>query len=565
MNIKIRIRNEEIEFNLYNFQYWNQRMFCLGMTLDGKTIKNFISTKGFDKLLVSTIEAVEGSGYFHFKKEHFNPYLCSREKDIWKESQLLAKHGNNFKTDDVGPSSFTGHYEICMDLGPYRDDIYFETKLFEIEGFDLFKYQTDDIYYIIHQSKNRDNELPKLIDQSDGLLFGKISIIHGVNEEASKDFFDFASLYGICDADLGYPSFNSFYSIIRAYNSNSLLRIMRIGSLDFIRYDEIQDFKIDCGNSYIRKNILHRNVKRKHCFRYLYEYYSLILTLMLSRRKRSSKPQSGPKEFKKFDWVPVFAMDEMINFKIVFFKDIFTSERKDKLTRTIAGDSIFIINGFYDYIMGYTVFDDFKNESELVKYVKKNIGIAESIKLAKILSIWFKGNLGYTPRQCILPVALKANTKPIVDSVSIYSIPNYEDNGEFYSTSSYVNLFGLLATFALEVPKVKNMLKMNDFSSSFFKEIDTSFTVYHICRDVRRGLFKWDDDKELSECMISMNDALRLIQIFEHLGKKKNSFWYGNANNFLQSYPDTPVCNISERYSDIGLFAYIESLKDEKM
>ena len=146
--------------------------------------------------------------------------------------------------------------------------------------------------------------------------------------------------------------------------------------------------------------------------------------------------------------------------------------------------------------------------------------------------------------------------------ISIYSIPQME-NMVCFGTETYVNLFGILATFGIHIPKVRNMLQMNQFAESFFREIDTTFEIYHVCRDIRRSIFKWECDKELTESMIHLNDALRLIQIFERFGKEKNSYWYGNANNFLQSFPDTPVCNISERYQDImGPLAYIEEMKD---
>ncbi len=552
MKVNVTVENNVKEFNLYDFQYWNQRLFCLGMSSEGNELKKFISTKGFDQLM---IEADDGP-LFHFTKEHFNPYLCNRDKDIFKESQQIEKLGKKFKVEDIGQSKFTGHYQPCMVLGPYRDDLYFETKVFEVSNFDLFQYQTDDLYYIQHQSKNKDNEFPVIVNQFDANIFGKIFIIHGVNEDGSKDFLDFPSLYHICDADLGYPSINSFYSIIRANNYSGLLHIVRVGCLDFIKWDEISSFKQDCGNDYIKKNILKKNVKKKHCFRYLYEYYNLVGSLITPRRKQSIKVQSGPKEFRKFDWIPVFHFSEMMDFKIVFFKDIFTNERKKDLSRFIAGDCCSVINGFYNYKQGYVEFDDFGSSAEVIKFVKTKLGIAESIRLSKIFSTWFNQTLGYSPRQIILPIAPKANSHPLTDRLSIYSIPEMEEDGECYNTKSYMNLYTLYAAFGIHIPKIRNILKMNEFSTTLFKELDYSCPIYHVCRDIRRGVFIWENDAELDNCMIEMQDALRLIRILAMVGDKKNSYWYSNANNVFQSFPDLPGDCVSEGYSPISIRGY---------
>lgn len=208
MKLFISFENELIEFNLYDFQYWNQRFFCLGMSTDGRLMKKFISTKGFDKLLV---ESDIGSK-FNFKKEHFNPYLCDKEKDIWKESDQVEKHKEKFETSDVGPHNFSGHYVKCADLDNYKDQYYFETKKFDIYDFDLYKYRNDDLYFTQHQSSNKD-KLPNVVNLFDANLFGKLNIIHCVGDNGNE-YVDFASLYQICDADLGYPTINSFYSIL---------------------------------------------------------------------------------------------------------------------------------------------------------------------------------------------------------------------------------------------------------------------------------------------------------------------------------------------------------------
>ena len=557
MKINASINGMLKEFNLYDFQYWNQRLFCLGMSSDGNELKKFISTKGFDKLL---IESDIGPS-FHFTREHFNPYLCSREKDVFKESQLIEKHLDKFKTEDIGQSKYTGHYTICSDLGPYRDDLYFETTLFETSKFDLFQYQTDDLYYIQHQSKNKDNEFPVIVNQFDANIFGKVFIIHGVNEDGSKDYLDFSSLYHICDADLGYPSVNSFYSIIRANNFSGLLHIVRVGCLDLIRWDEISSFKQDCGNDYIKKNILKKNVKKKHCFRYLYEYYNNINYLITPRRKQSIKVQTGPKEFRKFDWIPVFTFSEMMDFKIVLFKDIFTNERKKDLSRFIAGDCCSVIHGFYNYKQGYVEFEDFNSSAELIKFIKTNLGIAESIRLSKVLSTWFNQTFGYAPRHIILPIAPKANSHALTDRLSIYSIPEFEEDGECYSTKTYINLYSLYAAFGIHILKIRNILKMNEFSTTLFKELDYSCEIYHVCRDIRRGVFTWNSDAELDSCMIEMQDGLRLIKILATIGDKKNSYWYSNANNIFQSFPDLPGDSVSEGYDSIPIRGYINEAK----
>lgn len=558
MNIIITMKTEKVEFILHDFQYWNQRLFCYGTSVDGSLKKKFISTKGFDKILV---EAEEGPK-FTFAKVHFSPYLCSRDKDIFRESQKIEKFNLAHHVKDVGPSEFSGMYQVCIENGIYRDDLYFETKVFDVDGFDLFKYQTDDLYYTQYQSKSHDNEFPVIIgDESQINVLGRVNIIHGVNENGEKDFFDFASLYHICDADLGFPPVNSFYSIIRASNQTGLLHIMKVGLLDFVKNEEVQQYKADCGNAYIRKMILKKNVKRKHCFRFLYEYYNLTSKLTAPRRKVTSVIQNGPKGFKKYDWVPIFTHDEMMEFKIVLFKDIFTVERKKGLSRFVSGDPSFSINGRYNYIQGNVEYDEFESNAQLIKYVKNNIGIAESIKLSKLTGIWFSETQGFSPRQIRLPVTSKGNAK--VEHISIYSIPEYEEDMEFFFTKAYVNLYGLLATFAIHIPQVRNILDMNEFSQILFKQLDYSFDIFHVCRDVRRGIFKWEDDKELTDCMIEMRDALRLIEIFSKTKQDINSCWYGNANNFFQSFPDTPGDAVSETYQPIGLKGYVNSLGDK--
>ena len=232
MNITIKYNEQEYDVHLYNFQYWNQRFFCLGQSTDGSLFKKFISTKGFDHLMM---EADNGP-FFKFKKEHFNPYLCNKEKDLWHEYQQITQHGDNFKNSDVGPSDFSGHYCIVSELGPYKDDAYFETRSFEKPEFDLLQYQNDDLYFIQHQSTNKD-KLPQLVCLlPDANIYEKINIIHGVTTK-DEELFDLNALIRVTDTDLAYPGKNGLYLVLKKVAPSFLIPTKKYGTQEFYKLD----------------------------------------------------------------------------------------------------------------------------------------------------------------------------------------------------------------------------------------------------------------------------------------------------------------------------------------
>ena len=211
MRLNIEINGEIEEFELYNISYHNQRLFCLGIGNDKSRVVKFISTKGFDRLLLQSFRGAQ----FNFKLTHFSPYLCKKEqKDIFRESDLIDKERENFVTHDIGPSEYSGKYITCHLFDQYRDDIYFETlNYLPNKKFDIFKYQTDDLYYTQHMSANK-THLPIIINQfNNDHIFGKTNIIHAVQDNG-VELFDTNSLFNIADADLGYPNMNSFYNIM---------------------------------------------------------------------------------------------------------------------------------------------------------------------------------------------------------------------------------------------------------------------------------------------------------------------------------------------------------------
>lgn len=531
MKIIATINNETHIIHLYNFQYWNQRWFCLGLSLDGSIFKKFITTKGFDSILIESNSGIQ----FNFKQEHFSPYLCNKEKDIWKESQLIANNAN-IVINDIGPFSYSGKYKTIQteECFPYKDDVYFETKAFETPDFDLLKYQNDDFYYSRYQSTNKDR-LPLLVSLTDIELFNDINIIHGVRDDG-VDLFDTESLYQICDTDLSFPEKNSLYLLYKSINQH-FFHCVSIGNKDFVTYNEIKPLENDYGNTYIKRNIVKNTSKRKYALRYLYEYFHLVNKITTNRRKISTKISTGVKDFKKEDFIVHFNNDNASEFKIIYYKDIFSIEKRQSITNHVAGEAQFMITGIYDYTTGTKQYDNFTSDAHLIKTIRNQLGISQSIHLAKIISIWLISNYGYTPRMIKLQTSSKANSKAISNSISLFSVPTY-DNNEFYGDSTYVNLYELFANFGLHIPQVRNILKMNEFSNALFQLIKYKFDIYHISRDYRRPLFKWEMDTELSNCMVDLKTAIKLIKLFESIGSPKNSYWYSNANQIIIAFPN---------------------------
>ena len=531
MNINITYCEEEHTIFLYNFQYWNQRFFCLGQSQDGSIFKKFISTKGFDQLLMESTTGPQ----FKFKKEHFNPYLCSREKDLWKESQQIDHLADKLEIKDIGPHEYSGCYRVVAELGSYKDNAYFETKVFEQPEFDLFMYQNDDLYYIQHQSLRKDRE-PQLISLMDTDLYGKVNIIHGVNEDGD-DLFDVESLMKIIDNDLAYPEKNGLVVLIKSVKRSELCHFTTFGTQQFYKAKTLDFLQEDCGNSYLQNTILHKKLKRKHSLRHLYEYYQLTNQLISSRRKVSTPSISGPKEFKQNEFILHFDIQDTSNFKIIYYNDIFTIERKQSLSQLVPAMPNFAINGRYDFGNSVLCYDDFSCTKHLLEYVRDSISVSQSIKLAKLIGQWLTVTQGFAPRISKLHMAKKANSQPLVDNLTFYHIPTMDSEGDFYESETYVNTYEFFANFGLHIPAIRNVLQMNWFTPSMFRLLQTKFPLYHVCRDVRRGIFNFDDDIDMKQLMLHISDALRLINLLESAGDKKNTYWYNNGNTVLTAFP----------------------------
>jgi hypothetical protein len=552
MNIDIEIENGVEEYSLFNYFYISQRYFASGINrITGET-KKFITTKGFDQILMSSKKGIE----YNFTKKHFNPYLCDKEKLIFRESQLIE---NQKIIKDIGPSNFSGNYEVVKKNQPYKDNFYFETVPFKVEGFDLFRYQNDDLYFTQYQSDAR-NKLPQLVNVFDANLYEKINIVHAVNDNGD-DYFDLNCLIRICDAELGYPDKNSFYSIIRAAGFEGVFKPHKIGPLEFVNLKDILQFKNDCGNAYIQKNINKKLSKRKFAFRYLYEYFKIIESLCSKRRKQSIGSQTGPKEYKKEEFLPIFYDNTIMDFKIVYFKDIFTIERKHELKKIVPGDPIFYIDGHYDFNTGAVSFYNFKSTGEIVKKIKEKLGTTTSIRFAKVISEWLPNTFGYIPLIVKLSMSQKANPSPLSDNLTLYTIPIREEgSNEVFGAETYVNLFEYFANFGIHIPQIRNMLNANRFSSKIFTLLDTTFPVYNVCKDTRRKIHEFDEindqDNELINLMFPVSYGVLVIShILEKAGISKNSYWYSNLNRLCQSFP--PGDAISTVYTPPELQEYL--------
>ena len=531
MNININYNGIDYIIYLNILSFWNQRFFALGQSTDGTIFKKFISTKGFDKLL---IESNTGPS-FSFKKEHFSPYLCNKEKSLWKESQLIERNGNEFTTSDIGPYDFSGHYEVVADLNNYKDDAYFETKTFTEPEFSLLKYQMDDLYFIQHQSILKD-KMPTLTCLMEADLYNNINIIHGVMDNGN-DIFDMNSLLKIIDTDLAYPEKNSLYIIAKKAKKNFILQPINY-SLDFYSDTSLDFLKDDCGNKYIRQVILHKYVKKNQALRYLYEYFDFTKHMMGPKRKQSTSTFLGPKDFKQNEFCIHFDLQDTSNFKIIYYDDVFTIERKRNLSYIVPGVANFSVNGRYNFITSQIDYDDFKSSKQLIRYIKDNISMAQSIKLSKLIGQWLHNSVGYCPRVSKIPVSHKANSKNTVDNLTLYHVPIYGSDEDIYETETFINLYEFLATFGIHIPAIRNLLEMNWFNANIFKLLDTVFSIYHVSRDYRRSLFNWDNDVDIKGSMISIVDAIRLISLFKSVGNDKNSYWFNNANSILTAFPD---------------------------
>lgn len=554
MIINIQENNEEKEYLLFNYLYVNQRFFANGIERRTGEPAKFISTKGFDTILKRSSTGIS----YNFTKKYFNPYLCDKEKEIFKESIIIQTPGKEIK--DIGPSNFTGNYEIVKPGFTYRDDMYFEHKPFKVEGFDLFRYQNDDLYFTQYHSSSH-NTLPKLVNIFDAELYEKIQITHGVNTDG-VDYFDLNSLIRICDAELGYPDKNSFYNIIRAAGITDVFRTHKIGALDFVSYNDIIKIKKDCGNAYIQKNINKKLSKRKFAFRYLYEYFEIIESMVSSRRKQSISPKSGPKEFKKEEFLPIFNDQSLYEFKIVYFKDIFTIERKTSTLKTVPGDPIFYIDGYYDFKNGMIKYYNFDNTSEIAKKIKEKLGITTSMRFSKCISEWFPSTFGYVPQTVKLKMSQKANSSPLSDNLTIYTIPIHEEGSDdVFGADTYVNLYEFLANFAIHIPQIRNMLNANRFSSKIFTIFDMTFPVFHVCRDTRRKIYEFNEENDcdtpLASLMIPITYVFfdKINFLLNKSGEVKNSYWYSNLNRLSLTFP--PGSNANSIYSPKELTEFL--------
>ena len=75
MKVNIQIDGLQITVNLFKVEFWNQRFFCIGEDCESGHLYRFVSTKGFDRLLVERDKGAR----FTFRKEHFSPYLCNKD------------------------------------------------------------------------------------------------------------------------------------------------------------------------------------------------------------------------------------------------------------------------------------------------------------------------------------------------------------------------------------------------------------------------------------------------------------------------------------------------------
>jgi hypothetical protein len=539
MIIDIETEDGIQEYSLFNFNYINQRYFATGTNrITGKD-KKFITTKGFDQILIACEKGIE----FNFTKQHLNPYLCERilpSGQIYRESELIKTAILPIK--DMGLSDFSGNYQVIKTNQFYKDDFYFETVSFKVDGFDLFKYQTDDLYFTQHQSTAR-NKLPQLVNVFDANLYGRINIVHAVSD-VGEDYFDLNCLVQICDAELGYPNKNSFYSVIRAAGFDGIFKTYKIGPLEFANLKDIIQFKNDCGNAFIQKNINKKTSKRKYAFRYLYEYFEIIEKLCSNRRKQSIAGKPGIKDHKKEEFLPIFYNQTILEFKIVYFRDINTIERKCSIQKIVPSfDSVFYIDGYYDFNEGHIKYHNFKSTGEIVKKIKEKVSTAASIRFAKVISEWFPNTFGYVPLTIKLKMSQKANASALSNNLTLYTIPIKEDGSdEIFGAETYVNLYEYFANFGVHIPQIRNMLNANRFSKKIFNFLGITFPVYNVCRDTRRKVYEFDEitdqDRELISLMFPVTyGALVIAPILAKSGISKNSYWYSNLNRLTQSLP----------------------------
>ena len=587
MKICIKLNETEEEYELYGFQYWNQRFFCLGVSLNDGSKEHFISTKGFDKLLIKSYRGAA----FRFKLGNFSPYLCNKEKSMFKESDKINTEEEDFLCNDTGPSEWSGEYIKCASFDQYIDNVYFETKPFELDKFDLFKYRTDPEYYHMNKTQKHDS-LPMVYDgrfvEVDSKtihvirnakidkVFNNTTIIHGVCDNG-KEYVDKLSLVEMCNLELNYidKKETALHIICRAIEPG-FLHTISFGLNDFYILNELERLEGDCGNAFIKKNYRRYWRKKKQVvFRGLYEYFNNIKHIT-SKLRKTKKIGGGAKDTKAFDFIVVFKENNVQSFKIVYFEDISSANRSADFNPYFYG-SEFSIDCSINYKTGTVEFDKFSSKAELFKFIEDKFDFSKRMALSRLLKLWFgKISKNGFAQVSTLPMADKANCrygKYDRNCIKVISVPHFEYDGSCIYMPAFLDTYEFLAVFGIHILKVRCMLEDDKFCSSFFDEIRFDIQLLEWYSDPRKSLIQVEDYDtiEISKTMINMNHAFRLLRLFGTVtkynknGKEegRNSFWYRNANKLIQSFPDAFERGVCDNYKQLpSLREYVEMLEE---
>jgi len=514
--IEINAFGRIYSIRLSSIQYFNKRFFCIGEALDGSySEKQFISTHGFEKLLM---KHPDGSK-FDFKKGVINPYMSDREDPIERESDTIRQKDISYS--DIGPSEFSGRYVDVADIGEYRVDTVFETKEFVKPDFDLYRYQNDSEYCVDNRSKKKDRE-PKLVCCDSNEMYGKVKIIHGVSN-TGDEFFDMESINYLLNRDIGHPE-GKPTSIICGIVPVTVFRVM-----EFFKPKHIESLMNDCGNSYIVSKIDRKKSNRKQALRFLYEYFQCVNKITSERRKKTNLKFFGNsvKDSKESEFVIHF--DKYDSFKIVYYTNVFVSERTGSLIDSTPGNSEFAISGRYDFNDKMVVYENFESKKDLLSCIEQRLSKSKSINLCKLIGQFLNPSIDFMPKVLNLPM-IKNETGLI-----IYQIPIYE-NESIFGTGDYVNLQSFIKIFGMHNETLSRVLN-DGIRSRVYEFFKFKFNIYRISNDYREELGEVGDC-EIEKIMIPMNDAKQMLNVLAGKMDEKNRNWFLNANAFLMAFPD---------------------------
>lgn len=590
-------------YELYCFEFYNRRFFCLGNLIGERDICEFVSSFDFKHLLIHN---PNGKSTFKSNKSTVNPFLLHKNMD--ENNKFKNENYNLYREEDVdiedyGPTSFNGRYTCIGVLQQLNipDDAIFETFTIPKPKLDHWLIENDESYARIYKNCGR-ARIHNLYCAMPFLeIYDKIKILHCMTKD-KKHYFDINSLGVILSADMGTTENNGFKRL-NAFCKLSPAAGIKFCSIEFMlssRIDKLIEVA-DFGNKWIIKHgrdiPMDKRRKQKFSFRFFYEYIKKFRWALSEKRSadfykanfitsESGKKVRIAKPSRDFMYKLIFSGETMNEFRLYRFEQVDKAnlasdpgfngaDLTNVITHWPSGDSWYI-DGHLDLTdpKDFVKLDGF-TKTKFIYYMKEKYSSTATGDLYELFRNWlpskFINELHFFNIK-MNPLAYKLSDRDKeYGSLNTGFIRFYHFDSEYYY-GTYVSLAGILATFGCHHAIAKEMVGNNEFDREALGIIPgLRNCIFHKIKTNEFGLMTPDsyaiqcrDDeypRQLNTIVMSVPEALQFINngLYQN-SRELNAHWRKNANSLFTAFPEVTISSRIKGHSMNELYGNIPKL-----